>query len=106
MLSTIARCMRILPIVVTGMIQVYDFTVYALLDPIASLSFQTPYIVVNFEIIYKKHSEPFCDSTTVGESILVDRVYCCCPVSINHKSTMGYLVELDMVYFDVILCMD
>lgn len=98
--------MRILPIVITGMIQVYDFTVYAFLDPIASLSFQTPYIAVNFEIIYKKHSEPFFDSTTVRESILVDRVYRSCQVSINHKSTMGYLVELDIVYFDVILCMD
>ena len=92
--------------IVTSMIQVFEFIIYALLDSIASLSFQTAYIALNFEIIHKNHSEPFSDSTTVGESILTDRVYRSCLVSINHKSTMGVLVELDMVYFDVILCMD
>ena len=32
------------PDVVTGMIQVFNFNVYALLDPGASLSFVTPYV--------------------------------------------------------------
>ena len=40
-----------LPDVVTGMIRVFDLIVYALLDPGVSLSFVTPYVAMNFEII-------------------------------------------------------
>ncbi|KAG5599152.1 hypothetical protein H5410_030522 [Solanum commersonii] len=94
------------PDVVTGMIQVFDLTVYALLDPEASLSFVTPYVAMNFDIIPKQLSEPFNVSTAVGESILAESVYCDCPVSVNHKSTMANLIELDMIDFDVILSMD
>ncbi|KAH0669343.1 hypothetical protein KY285_023504 [Solanum tuberosum] len=92
--------------VVTGMIQVFDLTVYALLDPGASLSFVTPYVAMNFDVIPEQHSEPFSVSTPVGESILAERVYRDCPISINHKSTMADLIELGMVDFDVILGMD
>uniref|UniRef100_M1DFH1 Gag-pol polyprotein n=1 Tax=Solanum tuberosum TaxID=4113 RepID=M1DFH1_SOLTU len=45
-------------------------------------------------------------STPVGESILAERVYRDCPISVNHKSTMVDLVELDIIDFDVILGMD
>ncbi|KAH0658156.1 hypothetical protein KY289_026904 [Solanum tuberosum] len=91
------------PDLVTGMIQVFDFTVYALLDPGASLSFVTPYIAMNFDVIPEQLSEPFSVPTPVGESILAERVYRDCPISVNHKSTMADLIELDMVDFDVIL---
>ena len=43
--------------------------------------------------------------TPVGESILAERVYPDCHVSINYKNTMVDLVELDMVDFYVLLCM-
>ncbi|XP_015087048.1 uncharacterized protein LOC107030190 [Solanum pennellii] len=46
------------PDVVTGMIQVFDFTVYALLDPGASLSYVTSYVAMNFYVIVGQHSEP------------------------------------------------
>ncbi|XP_015057517.1 uncharacterized protein LOC107003738 [Solanum pennellii] len=59
-----------MPDVVTGMIRVFDFTVYPLLDPGASLSFLTLYISMNFEIFPEKLSEPFSVSTSVGESII------------------------------------
>lgn len=39
------------PDVVTGMIRVFDFTAYALLYSGASLSFVTPYVSMNFEIL-------------------------------------------------------
>ncbi|KAG5614612.1 hypothetical protein H5410_014436 [Solanum commersonii] len=91
------------PDVVTGMIQVFDFTVYALLDPGVSLSFVTPYVAMNFDVIPEQLSEPFSVSTPVGRSILVERVYGDCPIFVNHKSTMTDLIELDMVDFDVIL---
>nr|AAV31171.1 Putative polyprotein, identical [Solanum tuberosum] len=97
---------EISPNVVTCMIKVFAFDVYALLDPGASLSFVTPYVANKFDVLLERLCEPFCVSTPVGESILAERVYCDCPVSINHKSTMADLVDLDMVDFDVISGMD
>ncbi|KAH0715889.1 hypothetical protein KY284_008794 [Solanum tuberosum] len=91
------------PDVVTGMIQVFDFTLYALLDLGASLSFVTPYVAMNFDVIPEQLSEPFSVSTPFGESILAERVYRDCPIFVNHKSTMADLIELDMVDFDIIL---
>ncbi|KAG5581339.1 hypothetical protein H5410_051966 [Solanum commersonii] len=41
----------------------------------------------------------------IGESVLAERVYRDCSISINHKSTMADLMELYMVDFDVILGM-
>ena len=92
--------------VVIGMIKVFTLDVYALLDPGTSLSFVTPYVANKFDVIPEKLYEPFCVSTPVGESILAERVYRDCVISINHKDTMADLVELDMVDFDVILGMD
>ena len=60
-----------LPDVVTGMIQVFDFTVNAFLDLGASLAFVTPYVAMNFDIILEKLSEPFSVSTHIGESIII-----------------------------------
>ena len=33
----------------------------------------------------------------LGESILIERVYCDCPISINHMNTIVGIVELDMI---------
>ena len=88
------------------MIQVFEFTFYDLLNPGASLSFITQYVAMNFDFIPKQLSEPFIVCTPVGVSILVERVYWYCPASVNYKSTMSNLIELDMVDIDVILDMD
>ncbi|KAG5610927.1 hypothetical protein H5410_022208 [Solanum commersonii] len=61
---------------------------------------------MNFDILPEKLIEPFSFSTPVGESILVKTVYSDCTISVNHKSTMADIVELDVVDFDVILGMD
>ena len=42
------------PNVVIGIMNVFDFTIYEFLDPGASLSFVTPYISMNFDIIPKE----------------------------------------------------
>ena len=60
------------PEVVTGMIQVIDFTFYALLDSGASLSFVTLYDVMNFDFIPEQLIESFSVSTPVGEYILAE----------------------------------
>lgn len=44
-------------------------------------------------------------STPVGDSILVERVYHDCTISVNHKSTMTEFVEFNMINFDFILGM-
>ena len=83
-----------------------DVVIGALLDPGASLSFVTPYVASQFELLSQKLCEPFCVSTLVEEPILSKRVYRDYPIYINHKNTMADQVELDMVDFDVILGMD
>ena len=74
------------------MIKTFIFYVYALLDSGTSLSFETPYDANQFKILPKKLCEPFCVFMPVGESILAERVYHDCQVSINHKNTMTNLV--------------
>ena len=71
-----------------------------------TLSFVTPYIVVQFSVIPETLSEPISVSTPVGDPVIARRVYKNCPVTISHKVTSADLVELEMVYFDVILGMD
>ncbi|KAG5606531.1 hypothetical protein H5410_028023 [Solanum commersonii] len=61
---------------------------------------------MNFDVLHEKLLEPFSVSTPIGESILAERVYRDCTISVNHKSTMADVIELDMVNFDVILGMD
>ncbi|XP_049399683.1 uncharacterized protein LOC125863690 [Solanum stenotomum] len=46
------------PDVVTGMIRVFDFAVFALLDSRASLSFVIPYVAMNFDVIPEQPSKP------------------------------------------------
>jgi len=94
------------PDVVTGMLQVFSFDVYALLDPGATLSFVTPFVVMKFEILPDVLEEPFWVSTLLGDSVVAKRVYWSCPISLSHKVTLIDLVELDMLDFDVILGMD
>ncbi|KAG5571441.1 hypothetical protein H5410_061207 [Solanum commersonii] len=94
------------PDVVTGMIKVFNFVFFDLLDLGASLSFVNPYVAMNFDVLPEKLLESFSVSTPVGDSILAERVYPDCTIFVNHKSTMVDLVELDMVDFDVILGID
>ena len=67
-----------------------------------SLSFVIPNVAMNFEIIPEQLSEQFIVSTPVGESILAERFYRDCPISVSHRSTMADLIDLNMVYYDVI----
>ncbi|KAH0725447.1 hypothetical protein KY284_001312 [Solanum tuberosum] len=94
------------PDVVTSTLRVFNLDVYALLDPRATLSFVTPYIVINFNISPETLSEPFSISTLVGDPVIARRVYINCPITVSQKFTSTDLVELEMVDFDIILGMD
>ena len=92
--------------IIKGMIKVFTFHVYALLDLGATLSFLTASVANQFEIIFENLCEPFCVCTPVWKSVLDERVYHDFLVFINHKNTMDDLEELGMVDFDVILGID
>ena len=94
------------PNAVTGMLQVFDLDVYALLDPWANLSFVTSYMAVQFSVSPETISESFLVCTQVDDPVIARRVYRNCLVTVSQKVTSVYLVELEMVYFDVILGMD
>ncbi|WMV08759.1 hypothetical protein MTR67_002144 [Solanum verrucosum] len=72
----------------------------------ASLTFVTPYVAMRSDILPECFLAPFSVSTPIGTSILLERVYRDCTISVNHKDTVVDLDELDMVDFDVILGMD
>ena len=94
------------PDVVTGMLHVLDLNVYALLYPRDIVSLVTPYIAIQSSFTPETLSEPFSVSTPVGDPIIARQVYRNCPVKVSQKVTSAYLVELEMVEFDVILGMD
>ena len=56
--------------IVPGMIRVFEFSVYAILDRGASLYFVMLYVSINFEIIPKQLSEPFSVSTLLVNPFL------------------------------------
>ena len=94
------------PNVVTGMLQVFWIDVYALDDPGDTLSFVTPLIARKFNIFPDILNEPFIVTTSVGESVVANRVYRNCHIMFPNRDIHVELVGLDMVDFDVILRMD
>ncbi|XP_059277631.1 uncharacterized protein LOC132031721 [Lycium ferocissimum] len=92
--------------VVTGMIIVFTYDVYALMDPGSTLSYVTPFIAKKYGMEPEKLREPFEVSTPVGESVVARRIYRGCLVMIYHRRTIADLVELEMVDFDVIIGID
>ncbi|XP_070003411.1 uncharacterized protein [Nicotiana sylvestris] len=64
-------------------------------------SYFAPYLGVARDFL----SSPVCVSTTVGDSLVMDRVYRSCVVIIRGFETKADLLLLDMVDFDIILGM-
>ncbi|KAH0754464.1 hypothetical protein KY290_024734 [Solanum tuberosum] len=94
------------PDVVTGMLKIFDFDVYALIDPGASLSFVTPFVAKKFHVEPDLLRESYKVSTPIGAYVVARKVYRNCPICILHKILPCDLVELNMVDFDVVLGMD
>ncbi|XP_070019480.1 uncharacterized protein [Nicotiana sylvestris] len=92
--------------VVIGMLTIFTFDVYALIDLGSTLSYVTPYIAKKFGIEPERLCEPFEVSTPVGELVIARCIYRGCPVKMHHYLTASDLVELEIVDFDVIMGMD
>ena len=91
---------------VTSTLQVFLFSVYALLDPGSTLFFVTPLLSLTFELFPGVLHDPLVVSKPLGENVRTDRVYKDCPIVVSGKSMCANLVELPMHDFDVILCME
>ena len=85
------------PDVVTGMLKVFSIDAYALLDPITTLSFVTPFVAKKFEIFPNISHEPFLVSTPVGESVVAKRVYKNFPIMLPNRVSYVELIEFDML---------
>ena len=66
------------------------------------MSFLTPVVAKKFYVLPNILIEPFLVTTPVGDSVMDRRVYRSYPIFFPNRVTWVDLVELDMVYFDVI----
>lgn len=87
------------------MLRVFNLDAYALLDPGANWLFVTIFLVNKFHAHPDVLHDPYGVSNLVGESIFAQRIYENYPIFILNKMVSFDLVELSIVYFDVILSM-
>ena len=95
-----------MPDVVTGMLRVFHFDIYAFIDLGANISFVSPYVSMRFSVRHEVLKDLFYVFTPVGESVVARTVYRNCPISIFHRVFPCDHVELEMTNFDTILGMD
>ena len=88
--------------VVTGMLQVFLTSVYALLDPGSTRSFVTPLLALTFAILPEVQHDRIVFSTPLGENVRTDIVYKDFPIVVYGKTMCADLVEVPMHDFDVI----
>lgn len=65
-----------------------------------------PYVALRFDVLLEVLLEPFYVSNLVGDYVVSKRVYSVCFISLSHGVTLIDLVELYMLDFDVVFCMD
>ena len=85
------------PDVVTGMLQVFSFNVYAFIDIGDTLPFVTPLVARKFDVLPDALFEPFSVCTPIGDSIVAKRVSRKCLVMLPNRVTLDDYVELDML---------
>ncbi|XP_070040132.1 uncharacterized protein [Nicotiana tomentosiformis] len=91
--------------VVTGILSVFSYDIYALIDPGSTLSYVTLFVASKFGV-KPKLVKTFEVSTLVGDSVVVKQVYKGCIIVVHSRSTVADLIELDMVEFDIIMGLD
>ncbi|XP_070007500.1 uncharacterized protein [Nicotiana sylvestris] len=94
------------PDIVTGILSVFSYNVYVLIDLGSTLSYVTPFVANKFGVEPELISKPLAVSTPIGDSMIARRVYRGCIVMICSRQTSENLFELEMVDFDVIMWID
>ncbi|XP_069148148.1 uncharacterized protein [Solanum lycopersicum] len=92
--------------VITGIILVCHRSATVLFDPGSTYSYVSTYFSPSLDILCESLDLPIRVSTPIGDSVVVDRVYRLCTVTLMGYDTHAYLMVLDMIDFDVILGMD
>ncbi|XP_070029038.1 uncharacterized protein [Nicotiana sylvestris] len=91
---------------ITSIVLVCHRDVSVLFDQGSTYSYMSSYFTSYLVMLRDSLSVSVYVSTPVGDSIVVDRVYRWCVVSLGRYQTRVDLLLLDMVDFDVILGMD
>ncbi|XP_070011163.1 uncharacterized protein [Nicotiana sylvestris] len=75
-------------------------------DPGSTLSYISLFVASKWDIEPELLHKSFEVSTPMGESVVVRWVYRSCDVKIHDRHMLADLHELEMVDFDIIMCMD
>ncbi|XP_070017574.1 uncharacterized protein [Nicotiana sylvestris] len=92
--------------VVTGILSVFSYDVYALIDLGSTLLYVTPFVANKFGFEPELISKPLVASTPIRDFVIARRVYRGCTVIICSRQTSANFFELEMIDFDVIMGMD
>lgn len=93
-------------VVVSGIITICSCEACVLFDSGSTHSYVSPHFAKHFISSLDKLDEAFLVTTPMGESLLVEYVYCSCEIFVSGRETMIDLMILEMTAFDVILGMD
>ncbi|XP_070013718.1 uncharacterized protein [Nicotiana sylvestris] len=92
--------------IITGIVPVFYRDALVLFDPGSTYSYMSSHLALYLVVPYDSLSAHMFVSMHVGDSIVVDRVYHSCVITIGSLETSTNLLLLDMVDFNVILGMD
>ncbi|WMV30894.1 hypothetical protein MTR67_024279 [Solanum verrucosum] len=92
--------------VITGIILICHRPAIVLFDSSSTYSYVSTYFASSLDILCESLDLPVHVSTPVGDSVVVDRMYRLCIVTLMGYNTHADLKVLNMVDFDVILGMD
>ena len=94
------------PDVIRGKISLFDFDIYALINPGATHSFIASTTASRWPITLGVLGTDLTVSTPLGDCIIVHTVYRDCPLQINRVDFPANLIVFPMLELDVILGMD
>ncbi|XP_070001888.1 uncharacterized protein [Nicotiana sylvestris] len=92
--------------VITGIVLVYHRDASVLFDPGSTYSYMSSYFAPHLGISKDSLSSLVYVSTPMRDSLVVDRVYRSCLISLSDSETRANLLLFSMVDFDVILGMN
>ncbi|XP_015081239.1 uncharacterized protein LOC107024791 [Solanum pennellii] len=93
-------------VVITGIIPVCHRQATVLFDPGSTYFYVSTYFAPSLDILCESLDLSIRVSTPVADSVVVDRVYRLCTITLMGYDTHADLKVLDMIDFDVILGMD
>lgn len=93
-------------VIITSMVLVCHRSASILFDLGFTCSYVSTNFAYDFDIIFEPFVEPICVSTSVSESLVVNRVYRGCIVTFTGRDVIADLILLNMVDFNMILGME